>query len=138
MKKDSKNLNRPSSKKCTKHCEGYIVNSATGEYCPHIEAKLPKPFTGTSVRSHPSLFIDKMSRTCDLYPSTTETRIKYMERRLFNYGLSKFEVDLLVARYVEEKTMEDIKKEQNWTSRGSLSHFLRETLKKLRKLEFKL
>jgi hypothetical protein len=57
--------------------------------------------------------------------------------RLRKFGLDPYEVELLMLRFVEQKTVKDIVKEQGWTNVNSANYFLRRVLTKLRKAGFK-
>jgi hypothetical protein len=57
--------------------------------------------------------------------------------RLRRFGLDPYEVELLMLRFVEQKTMKEIVKEQGWTNVNSVNYFLRRVLTKLRKAGFK-
>lgn len=52
--------------------------------------------------------------------------------KMRNFGLNEFEIELLLSRYVENKSMLDIVAEQGWQSLNSASHYLKSALKKLR------
>lgn len=94
--------------------------------------------TYISVRGLLTDKIEKYAGTFALYKSTTEEKIKNIQKKLIQAGLSQFEVELLMSRFIEEKSFKEIVKEQGWTSLGSASHYLRSALSKLKKGNFEL
>lgn len=125
--------------KCEPGCEGKILPS--GYYCQCLEAKLPKP-SGRSVKLYTQgLSIESAATVNSAYPlykSTTEPRIANLIDQLYRYGLEEFEVELIIARFIEEKTLREIRTELGWTSHSSIDHHLKQTLKKLKKRGFTL
>jgi hypothetical protein len=61
-----------------------------------------------------------------------------LRNALSKAGLVPHEVDMLIARFVDNMTMSEIVKVQGWTSRGSAQYCLRQALKQLRYLRFRL
>jgi len=61
-----------------------------------------------------------------------------IERALYGFGLRKYEVDLIVARFIEGCSRTEIVEEQGWLNERSVSHYLKVILGKLRKGNFKL
>lgn len=121
-------------KKCLESCKGQILDANKGRYCRHIEAMLPK-YSGQSVTaSSAGTWIESLPG----WEGYREVPPHEIEIRLKRFGLDKHEVELIMLRYVEDKTMKQIVSQQGWTSVGSAAHFLRSALKKLRKGGFQL
>lgn len=53
-----------------------------------------------------------------------------------SYGLAPHEVDLLVARFEDSKTFDQIVAEQGWTSKGSMAWHLKQILKTLKERQY--
>src|SRR6185295_14230324 len=100
-------------KGCERSCPGVIVNKAEGRYCPHIEAKMPKP-SRQSVKDRSYGDVNWFSKL--LYDR--ETSVAVIEAKLRAFGLREYEVEVLMLRYAENKTASEIMKELGWTSRG--------------------
>lgn len=58
------------------------------------------------------------------------------EKDLARFGLDPFEVELIMARFVDGKPMKQIVKDQGWLNSSSANYFLRKVLKKLREGRF--
>ncbi len=67
-----------------------------------------------------------------------EVRAEYIESRLIEFGLNPHEVELILLRCVDGRSMKDVVTEQGWVSINSASHYLRTALEKLRTGGFKL
>jgi hypothetical protein len=123
------------NKPCGKSCKGKILNGDKGIYCKHIEDKLPKP-TNQSVKAF------AYGRIEDLWLKIAfrEARVpeEVIVERLKQAGLGVYEIELLMLRYVEGKSMKTIVAEQGWLNKDSASHFLRKALSSLRKVGFTL
>lgn len=94
--------------------------------------------TYTSLKAHLTDKIERFSAGYELYNSSTEERINYIKKKLILSGLSKYEVELVMSRIIEEKPLKQIVDEQGWTSVSSASHFLRSIFRKLREKGFNL
>ncbi len=120
--------------RCETNCCGRIVNKEKGIYCHHIESKMPKG----SKQSIKAIYSDRIEdywlreqfEQRPLHPDEVELKLK-------RFGLDKYEVELLMLRYVENKPMKDIVKEQGWVNMNSATHYLRSSLRKLRDGGFK-
>lgn len=118
-------------KSCKKDCKGLIVDKDKGIYCRHLEAKLP-----TMARA------SKVSRNYNIenFPETNKARSSESKilLKLIKHGLDPHEVELIMLRYVENKTVKEIVKEQGWLSLNSCNYHLRKALNKLRDGKFNL
>lgn len=54
------------------------------------------------------------------------------------FGIDPFEVELVLARFLERKSMRVIMEEQGWLNLNSANYYLRRTLAKLRHGGFKI
>lgn len=100
---------------------------------------MPKLGTYRSVQAYFTHQIERYTMSADaLYTSTTEENIDTIEWRLRQYGLMGFEIKLVLARFIGEKTINEIVKEQGWTSVGSANYHLKQALTKLKDRKFKL
>ncbi len=117
-------------KVCGKKCKGLILDKERGVYCQHIERKLPK-LSKQSVKAYPSCKIDS-------YGLFTQALVseKQLEQRLLEFGLSEFEVEMLLLRFIEKKPMSEIVEIQGWTSLSSANYYLKKSLKRLREGRF--
>jgi hypothetical protein len=82
--------------------------------------------------------IERFSTGIEAYQAFAELPQEYVISCLQAYGLRPFEIELLVARFWESLSFEEIVKKYGWTSVGSASHAFRTTLKKLRERGFKI
>lgn len=127
MKKDRKN--------CEEGCLGRITHKEKGIYCKHIEDRLPKPGTH-SVKLYTTQYIENFSERKYM-------TVEYLEKRLVEYGLGPYEVDVIMSRIIEGKSMKQIiaeqkkNKEPTWLSTNSAGYHLKAALKKLRDAGFK-
>lgn len=69
---------------------------------------------------------------------STEIDESYVVGRLKTYGLGEHEIKILLQRFYDELTFEEIVEESGWTSQGSANYTFQQTLKKLRKMGFRL
>lgn len=96
---------------------------------------MPKP-SRQSVKAYPSDRIQDYWIKEELYERTLS---EYeVQAKLRKFGLDPYEAELIILRYIEEKSMQDIVKEQGWLNISSASHYLRRTLSKLREGKFTL
>ncbi len=121
-------------KPCEKNCKGQILSKTKGVYCDHIEKELPQ-LDRSSIRAHNVSYIDSFWKP--LIEGTPRLSEKEITRQLYDFGLGVYEVELLLARFLEDKRLEALAKEQGWVSTRSASYHLKETIKKLRKGGFK-
>jgi hypothetical protein len=134
---DHKPLKKSSSEPCPEHCEGRITGPDT--YCQCIEKFLPPMGAGRKVKKvHYRESMDTAPNPEQLYVSTVEQGVDAMENALRSYGLDDWEVRLMMARVVEEKTLAELQAEQGWVSPGHAAYHLRATIKKLRERGFKI
>ncbi len=56
--------------------------------------------------------------------------------RLQAFGLERFEIDILYARFWDEMSFKEIVRKFGWTSTGSANHLFQTALKKLRERGF--
>lgn len=103
-------------------------------YCNHIEDKLPKS-NQASVQAYPTDRIDDYWIKTEF--SKKQLTLEQVEARLKGFGLGDFEIELLMLKYIDLKKMAEIVKIQGWVNINSASHYLRQTLKKLREGRFK-
>lgn len=125
-------LQTKSKRKCPDTCKGVIVDATKGRYCDCIEKKLPKlnnphKSVGTSYYQD----ITNLQLPAE-FTEEDYTDLGSLEGKLLKAGLSPYEIRLLIAKYVDGRSLRDIFKEGNWTSIGSLNHQLRSATKKLR------
>jgi len=125
--------NSKDSSTCSKGCKGRIIGP--DQYCDCIESKLPSLNTRKSVKA-------KLSGAhIERYPNPRKVRsaleTQELEKKLYSYGLNKYEVDLLIARFSDSLTIEQIVQKQHWTSQGSVSYHLQTTFNKLRERKYK-
>lgn len=119
-------------KVCEKKCKGIILDKIKGVYCSHIEKRMPKN-SRQSVNARMVGYIDDLGVPSD---SSPEERDK-IEIRLRKFGLSPYEIELLMSRYGEGNPMSVVIEQQGWISVNSAAHYLRTALKKLRDGGFK-
>jgi len=98
----------------------------------HYEAQTPKQKRNVPLQFYGTM-IDSMAQKTPKRELSENAIIV----RLRRFGLDPYEVELLMLRFVEQKTMKDIVKEQGWTNVNSVNYFLRRVLTKLRKAGFK-
>ncbi len=114
---------------CEKRCKGVIVDKLRGVYCGHIEGKMPK-------RSKQSIKAYLTDRIDGYWLEAEEKDREISEYEIVTYlkrfGLDPYEVELLMLRFIENKSMKDIVKEQGWVSVTSANYYFRTILKKLR------
>jgi hypothetical protein len=125
MRSEKKSINS-----CQKHCKGRIIGY--DRYCKHIESRLP-PKTSRRL----SGVVDVENIATHPNQTTTEERVRRLTMKLKRYGFQDHEINLLLARAVDELKLREIVEEFNWTSIGAANHHYRQALKKLRKLGFK-
>lgn len=120
---------------CKKSCKGYVVDSRRGQYCPCIEKKLPK----SSRQSVKALYSGRIEEYWLREEFSRKARtVEAIERKLQRFGLSPYEVELIMLRYVDDMQMKEIVKEQGWVNASSAGYFLKKTLAKLRLGGFRL
>ena len=121
-------------------CKGRILSP--DRYCPCLERHLPPVQTkksGFGIRvsdivlwpDYDGVAAPEQSTETVYGPDQIELRLK-----LKKYGLKEHEVDLLVARFEDEKTFDEIVKEQGWTSKGSLAWHLKQVLRTLKERNY--
>lgn len=120
---------------CPTDCKGRITGPET--YCACIEKHLPSMGLGKKARKiQYRESVDTAPNPEQLYVSTVERGVEAMEKALKHYGLDEWEVRLMMARVVEEKTLVEIQTEQGWVSPGHVAYHIRATLKKLKERGF--
>lgn len=123
--------------KCEEGCQGRVLKP--GLYCKCIESKLPKMGSYKSVQLvYVGGSIDNLVEGQSLYETPNEEDTVSLKQALVDNGLDPHEVDLVLARFVEDKTFREIAATQNWTSMGSCAYHFKMALKKLRERNFKL
>lgn len=130
-----KRLRKLSDGLCPKGCKGRLVGEDT--YCVCLESKLPKLKTRTSINASATASIERFPEDPPRLP-TQGSELDIVIKQLEAFGLKKFEVDLIVSRFFDQKTMKQIVTEQRWTSIGAAEYHLRTSLTKLRKGGFSL
>jgi hypothetical protein len=133
--KDQKSYKKQLADTCEPGCKGTIVNKAKGQYCSCIESQMPN----RKLKSKKEFYtnrIDDFWIQDDFYNrEVSETDVV---DQLVEFGLDPHEVELLVLRYIENKSMIEIVKLQGWLKLESANYYLRKTLAKLRAGSFKL
>lgn len=120
---------------CRSGCKGRILRS--GRYCRCIEHKLPNLGTHKSINPIYSPDIARYSESDTI--KRYENRFSYQsfKTKLKKFGLSEHELDLVLARFGEDKTFDEIVKEQGWVSISSAAYHFKQILKKLRERNYK-
>jgi hypothetical protein len=72
------------------------------------------------------------------WANDSEASIEEIEWKLRKFGLDAHEVELIMLRFMDGKSMIQIVKQQGWTNIDSANYYLKKTLKKLRDGGFKL
>lgn len=60
------------------------------------------------------------------------SREAQMVQKLKNAGLEDYEVELVILRFIEDKSMIDVMNETGWLSINSANYYLRKAMRKLR------
>lgn len=130
-------MHNKSRYKCNKSCKGRIISD--GKYCNCIEKRLPR-ISRRSVKARsidPNIIQNIMiTPLSDIIPKRED--MQFTQYKLRKFGLSEFEVILILSRFYEGKTFEEIVKEQCWRSISSVEYYFKRVLSKLRKGKFKL
>ena len=103
-----------------------------------MERKLPKLRKKGSVETINFADIDWLPSAGEALYTSSELDLSVLPTKLKLYGLKKYEVELIIAKFIEEKTLDEIVTAQNWTSKGSCVWHLKKTLRKLKEMGFKL
>lgn len=126
--------------KCPNSCKGIILDADRGLYCKHIETKMRH--TKTSVRA---LLQDDIQRLPG--PMNPEEELLQKEEYKLNgwpeepdlrdllklTDLQNFEIDIIVAKLEEDKSLREIAEEQGWPSRDSVNYRWVKAIETLRK-----
>lgn len=112
-----------------------MVDKYRGVYCPHIEALLPKS-PRVSVKARNTGYIDNLKPQKEV--QIEEAPAVDVEKRLKQFGLSEYEIELVALRFLEGLPMPEITLKQGWLNVNSATHYLRLTLAKLRERKFRL
>lgn len=99
-------------------------------YCDCIESQLPNLNQRQSVKAIPIPDIERHARG-DSSP-TPESNTTRMLEKLDRCKLESWEKELIIDRFVEGKTLQQIMMDQGWTSVGSAEYHLKKTLNKLK------
>lgn len=114
-----------------------MVNRFRGFYCKCWEKKIPSLRGTSSVEAR--TYGGSIEKFSDSFPwADTDLTTEEIAKKLVDAGLEQHEVDLVVARFIEQLPLKEIVQVQGWTSEGSVKHFLKKALVHLRKVNFKL
>lgn len=122
---------------CEKSCQGRIINKERGVYCDHIESRINRS-KRQSIKASYYGNIDAMWVMNEKHTSLLE-----IEEKLRMFGLDHYEIDLIIARVVEGKSMKQLiaeqirNKEPAWLTANSAGYHYKKALKKLRIGKFK-
>jgi hypothetical protein len=106
----------------------------TAKPCPHLEKLLPSAEAGKDGRKLVySDNIDALSTFFyDYLPSTTDAEVRNFVTKLQKYGLQDYEVEILVERFVNNKTIKEITDESGYTSPGAAFYIIKKAIEKLK------
>lgn len=124
-----KNLERPYWDFCPKKCKGVNLGS---RYCWHLERRLPSLKKTKSVDAKAIGGRIEQAHKHFEYPKAAASR-EELELKLVNIGLKEWEIELVVGRIVDGKTLEEFK----WQSEGSVRYHLKRIFKLLKERGFK-
>lgn len=112
------------------------MDAKKGQYCRHIEKKLPKMPAREHRNTYSTGFIEAYGY--DPFNAVRQTTWYEIQTSLRKFGLTDYEIELLMLRVIDGHGAKAVMKKQGWLSLNSLSYHLKKVLKKLRDGKFRL